>query len=117
MVSRCSFPMRVIEMFAVDGRFLTIVLRTFLVSGKATAMAVLVGFPIGYGISRRSFRGSTLLLGFINAGMGMLPVVVGLVVSGMLVRSGPFGNLDLIYTLAAMILAQFLNATPIVEGF
>jgi len=117
MASRCSFPMRVIEMFAVDSPFLTVVLRTFLVSGTATAMAVLVGFPIGYGISRRSFRGRTLLLGFINAGMGMPPVVVGLVVWVMLVRSGPLGNLDLIYTRAAMVLAQFLIATPIVVGF
>jgi len=109
MASRCSFPMRVIE--------LAIVLRTLFVSGTATAMAVLVGFPIGYAISRRSFRGRTLLLGFINAGMGMPPVVVGLVVWVMLVRSGPFGNLDLIYTRAAMVLAQFLIATPIVVGF
>ena len=117
MASRCSFPMRVIEMLAMDSRFLPVILRTFLVSGTATAMAVLVGFPIGYGISRRNFRGRTLLLGFINAGMGMPPVVVGLVVWVMLVRSGPFGNLDLIYTRAAMILAQFLIATPIVVGF
>src|SRR6185369_1644837 len=94
-----------------------IALRTILVSGAATALAVLVGVPVGYVIARRSFRGRTLLLGFINTGMGMPPVVVGLVVWLMLVRSGPFGDLDLIYTRTAMILAQFLIATPIVVGF
>jgi tungstate transport system permease protein len=105
------------ELFAADGRFLAIVLRTLVVSGTATAMAVFIGFPLGYGIARRNFRGRTLLLGFINTGMGMPPVVVGLVVWLMLVRSGPFGDLDLIYTRTAMILAQFLIATPIVVGF
>jgi tungstate transport system permease protein len=49
--------------------------------------------------------------------MGMPPVVVGLVVWVMLVRSGPFGDLGLIYTQSAMVLAQFLIATPIVIGF
>ena len=60
--------------------------------------------------------GRTILLGFINTGMGMPPVVVGLVVWVLLVRSGPFGDLGLIYTRQAMVLAQFLIATPIVDG-
>jgi len=92
-------------------------LRTILVSGAATALAVLVGVPVGYVIARRSFRGRTMLLGLINTGMGMPPVVVGLVVWLLLVRSGPFGDLELIYTQRAMVLAQFLIATPIVIGF
>jgi tungstate transport system permease protein len=92
-------------------------LRTLLVSGLATALAVLVGVPLGYAIARRSFRGRTILLGLINTGMGMPPVVVGLVVWLLLVRSGPFGGLDLIYTQRAMVLAQFLIAAPIVVGF
>jgi tungstate transport system permease protein len=49
--------------------------------------------------------------------MGMPPVVVGLVVWLLLIRNGPFGSLDLIYTAQAMVLAQFLLATPIVIGF
>jgi tungstate transport system permease protein len=94
-----------------------IILRTLLVSGLATLLAVLVGVPAGYVIARRSFRGRTLLLGVVNTGMGMPPVVVGLIVWVMLVRSGPFGDLGLIYTQAAMVIAQFLIATPIVIGF
>ena len=50
-----------------------IALRTLLVSGMATALAVLVGVPLGYAIARRSFRGRTILLGLINTGMGMPP--------------------------------------------
>jgi tungstate transport system permease protein len=97
--------------------FPAIALRTILVSGAATGLAVLAGVPLGYVIARRRFPGRTLLLGFINTGMGLPPVVVGLLVWLMLVRSGPFGALDLIYTRQAMVLAQFLIATPIVVGF
>jgi len=91
--------------------------RTLLVSGDATMMAVLLGVPLGYALARRRFPGRTLLLGFINTGMGMPPVVVGLVVWLLLVRSGPLGGFELIYTREAMVLAQFLIATPIVVGF
>ena len=94
-----------------------ITLRTLLISGAATVLAVVVGVPIGYAIARRSFRGRTVLLGLINTGMGMPPVLVGLVVWLLLVRSGPFGALELIYTRTAMVVAQFVIATPIVIGF
>jgi tungstate transport system permease protein len=96
---------------------LGIVLRTLIVSGAATALAVAVGVPVGYAIGRRSFRGRTTLLGAVNTGMGMPPVVVGLIVWLLLVRSGPFGDLGLIYTQTAMVIAQFLIAAPIVVGF
>ncbi len=91
--------------------------RTVVVSGIATTLAVLVGVPLGYGLARGRFRGRTFLLSLINTGMGMPPVVVGLVVWLLLVRSGPFGGLDLIYTRRALVLAQLLIATPIVIGF
>ncbi len=104
------------DLFASDA-WRVITLRTLAVSGTATLLAVVTGIPAGYAIARRSFRGRTLLLGFINTGMGMPPVVVGLIVWLLLVRSGPFGGLELIYTQTAMVLAQFLIATPIVIGF
>lgn len=105
------------DLFAVDATTTAIVVRSLVVSGLATAFAVLVGVPAGYVIARRRFRGRTILLGLINTGMGIPPVVVGLVVWILLVRSGPFGDLGLIYTPAAMVLAQFLIATPMVIGF
>jgi len=80
-------------------------------------LAVLVGVPAGYALARREFTGRTALLGLVNTGMGMPPVVVGLAVWVLLVRNGPLGGLDLIYTTKAMVLAQFLIATPIVVGF
>jgi tungstate transport system permease protein len=101
----------------MDGVMPVIAVRTLFVSGVATLLAVLVGVPAGYVIARRNFPGRTIVLGFINTGMGMPPVVVGLIVWVLLARSGPFGGLDLIYTQSAMVLAQFLIATPIVIGF
>jgi tungstate transport system permease protein len=100
-----------------DAVTLTISLRTLAVSGAATILAMLVGLPLGYVLAQRRFPGRTILLGFINTGMGMPPVLVGLVVWLLLARSGPLGSLELIYTPQAMVLAQFVLATPLVIGF
>lgn len=93
-----------------------IVVRTLLVSGVATLAALLVGIPVGVALARARFPGRTLVLGALNTGMGMPPVVVGLVVWLLLVRSGPLGGLGLIYTKWAMMLAQFIIATPLIAG-
>jgi tungstate transport system permease protein len=100
-----------------DAELYGIIARSFLISGMATLVAMLVGIPLGYALARGRFPGRTLLLGMVNTGMGMPPVVVGLVVWLLLTRSGPFGDLELIYTPQAMILAQFVIATPLVVGF
>ena len=55
-------------------------------------------------------------MSIVNTGMALPSVVVGLVVWLLLSRSGPFGELQLIYTKPAMVLAQFVLATPIVIG-
>jgi tungstate transport system permease protein len=108
---------RITDALWSDPALYAIVLRTVLVSSTATILAVLAGVPAGYFIARRRFPGRTILLGFINTGMGMPPVVVGLVVWLLLVRNGPLGDFGLIYTPQALVLAQFLIATPIVVGF
>lgn len=104
-------------MTVVDEELRAIVLRTIAVSGTATLLAMLLGVPAGYVLARRRFPGRTLLLSAVNTGMGMPPVVVGLIVWLLLVRSGPLGHLDLIYTTRAMVAAQLLIATPLVVGF
>jgi tungstate transport system permease protein len=100
-----------------DAELWSIVFRTLAISGLATLLAMLVGVPLGYAIARGRFLGRTALLAMVNTGMGMPPVVVGLVVWLLLTRSGPLGGLELIYTRRAMVLAQFLIATPLVVGF
>jgi tungstate transport system permease protein len=56
-------------------------------------------------------------MSLVNTGMGMPPIVVGLIIALLLWRSGPLGELELIYTTEAMIIAQTIIATPIIIGF
>jgi tungstate transport system permease protein len=100
-----------------DAELYGIIARTLAVSSAAALLAMLVGIPIGYALARGRFPGRTVLLSAVNTGMGMPPVVVGLIVWLLLTRSGPFGSLELIYTKPAMVLAQFVIATPLVVGF
>ena len=104
-------------LLAGDAELYSIIGRTLVISGAASALAMLVGIPLGYALARERFPGRTLLLSAVNTGMGMPPVVVGLIVWLLLTRSGPLGALGLIYTKEAMILAQFAIATPLVVGF
>lgn len=101
----------------LDASVRAIAWRSIGVSATATVLAVAAGVPLAYVLVRKSFPGRTLLLGFINTGMGLPPVVVGVVVWLLLVRSGPLGAVGLVYTREAMVLAQFVIATPIVVGF
>jgi tungstate transport system permease protein len=48
--------------------------------------------------------------------MGLPPVVVGLFVTLLLWRSGPLGAWEILYTPAAIVLAQAVIAAPIVMG-
>ena len=86
------------------------------VSAAATGLALLVGMPLGAVLALVRFPGRALVVALVNTGMGLPPVVVGLFVSILLWRSGPLGFLDLLYTPAAIVLAQFVIAVPIVTG-
>jgi molybdopterin-binding protein len=94
-----------------------IALRSVLVSGTATAIALLIGITVGAAIAFNEFPGRNLAFSLVNTGMGLPPVVVGLIVAITFWRSGPLGDLRLIYTPAAMVIAQLVIAAPIVTGF
>lgn len=93
-----------------------ITLLTLKVSGTATLFSLLLGVPMGMALGLASFPGRRFLVSVVNTGMGLPPVVAGLVITVFLWRSGPLGQLRLLYTPAAMVLAQALIATPIVTG-
>ena len=86
------------------------------VSGLATLLCIVVGVPLGTALALSRFRGRGVVLALVNTGMGLPPVVVGLFVSIMLWRTGPLGQLRLLYTPAAMVIAQCVIALPIVVG-
>jgi tungstate transport system permease protein len=85
------------------------------VSLIATTVALLLGVPAGVALALARFRGRSLAVGALYAGMGLPPIVAGLLVSLLLWRNGPFGG-GLLYTPAAMVAAQALIATPVVAG-
>lgn len=89
---------------------------TLKVSGAATAISLVTGLPLGTWLAMRRFTGRGCLFSFINTGMAFPPVVIGLWVLIFLWRSGPLGELGLIYTPAAMVIAQTIIAAPIVIG-
>jgi tungstate transport system permease protein len=86
------------------------------VSGAATGIALLLGIPAGCLLALTRFPGRTLVVSAVNTGMGLPPVVVGLFVTIVLWRSGPLGALEILYTPAAIVLAQAVIASPIVAG-
>ena len=86
------------------------------VSTIATLVSLLIGLPFGTWLALGRFRGRSFLLSIINTGMALPPVVVGLVVAMTLWRSGVLGNLKLIYTPWATIIAQTIISAPVVTG-
>jgi tungstate transport system permease protein len=99
-----------------DPEVLGIFLRTLQVSGSATFLAMAIGVPVGTLLGLSRFRSRGFLVSLVNTGMGVPPVVVGLLVTVMLWRSGPLGTLGILYTPWAMVAAQVAIATPIVTG-
>jgi len=93
-----------------------ITLLSLRVSGTALLIALLLGLPAAALLAFGRFPGRALSVSAVNAGMGLPPVVVGLLVTILLWRSGPLGFLEILYTPSAMILAQTIIALPIVTG-
>lgn len=100
-----------------DPEVMEITLRTLQVSGTATLISVILGVPFGIFLALNRFWGRSILVSLVNFGMGLPPVVVGLITWLFLARYGPLGFLGLLYTPAAMIIAQAVIASPLVAGF
>jgi tungstate transport system permease protein len=99
-----------------DREVLAISVLSLEISGVATLISVLLGISAGTAVALARFPGKKLVVSVVNTGMGLPPVVVGLFVSILLWRNGPLGSLGLLYTPAAIVLAQSIIATPIVMG-
>lgn len=99
-----------------DREILGITLLTLRVCFLSILVSTLIGIPFGMLVGLTRFPGRSLLMVFINIGMGLPPVVAGLTITIMLWRSGPLGDLSLLYTPTAIVLAQILVSLPIVTG-
>ena len=103
-------------LLTLDPEVLRITLLSLKVSGIATLLSVVVGLGLAVVVALNEFPGKRLVIALMNTGMGLPPVVVGLFVTVMLWRNGPFGFLGILYTPLAIILAQSVIATPIIAG-
>jgi len=86
------------------------------ISGTATFFSLFFGISVGTVVALTEFPGRRLVVSLINTGMGLPPVVAGLIVTIFLWRNGPLGFMEILYTPTAMIIAQSLIAAPIVTG-
>jgi len=93
-----------------------IVLLSLGVSLSAVALATLLGLPLGAAIAVGRFPGRRAIIVLLNALMGLPPVVVGLVVYLLLSRAGPLGDLGLLFTPGAMVIAQTILILPIIAA-
>jgi tungstate transport system permease protein len=99
-----------------DAQTWEIIGRSLRISLTATALALALGLPLGAALGFGRFRGRRVALAVVNTGMGVPPIVAGLVITVLLWRSGPLGRLGLLYTPTAMVIAQTVIALPLVAG-
>jgi tungstate transport system permease protein len=111
-VDAAGTALALIANFNADLR--AIVFLSLKVSLTASICAFVIGAPIGAALAIYRFSGRGALVVIVNALLGLPPVVVGLVVYLLLSRSGPLGSLGILFTPAAMVLAQCALGLPIV---
>ena len=82
----------------------------------ATALGALLGLPMGAWLAVTRFQGRGILVAVLNALLGLPSVVVGLAVYLLLSRAGPLGNLGLLFTPGAILIAQTLLVAPVIAA-
>ncbi len=104
------------RVFLLDAELWRIVLLSLEVSLSAVLLATLLGLPLGALVAVKRFPGRKAVIVVLNALMGLPPVVVGLLVYLLLSRAGPLGDLGLLFTPGAMVVAQTILILPIIAA-
>jgi tungstate transport system permease protein len=99
-----------------DADLMEIIILSLQVTVSAVMLACVLGLPLGALLAVGRFPGRGAATVFVNALMGLPPVVVGLGVYLLLSSAGPLGPLQLLYTPTAMVIAQTILVTPIVAA-
>ena len=87
---------------------------TLYTSSVSILFAVLVGFPLGFMLGFYDFRGRKILRLLSDTALAMPTVAIGLILYAFITRNGPLGSLNLLFTLKAVMLGQFVLALPII---
>ena len=111
-----AFYVAVSLLMNLDAALFQIVALSLQVSLLAVLAAALLGFPLGAAVALWQFPGRGAVIVALNALMGLPPVVAGLTVYLLLSRAGPLGELGLLFTPTAMVIAQFVLVLPILAA-
>ena len=111
-----SFKQAFELLFSLDSELLQIIGVTMRMSFFSTCISCLLGLPLGALLGTRSFKGKRFIKKLIHTLMGLPPVVAGLFVYVLFTHYGPFGSLNLLFTVNVMVIAQVILITPVVIG-
>ena len=100
----------------LDQTLLAIAGLSLKVSGVAVLAASLLALPLGAWLALARFPGRQVVIAVLNGRMGLPPVVVGLLIYLLLSRAGPLGALGILFTPAAMMVAQAVLILPIIAA-
>ncbi len=100
--------------FSLDREIFNIALLSLKVSLTAVGLASLLGVFLGFLMAMKDYWGKRFSLALVNTLLALPTVVIGLIVYSLISRRGPLGVFGLLYTPSAMIIGQFILATPIV---
>jgi len=99
-----------------DKEIYEIIGLSLIVSVSSTLISAIISIPLALILALKNFYGKELIMKVIYTAMSLPPVVVGLVCAIFISRRGPFGNLGLMFTPQAMIIAQVILVAPIICG-
>ena len=116
MSDTSAFGLALSMIWSGDPVLVEIVLLSLRVTLTALLIAALLGLPLGAVLALSRFPGRGVVVVVASALMGLPPVVAGLAIYLLLSRSGPLGDLGLLFTPAAMITAQTILILPIVAS-
>ena len=109
-----AFLYSINNILSLENELINIIFLTLKVSISSVIIASLIALPIGSLIAISNFRSKKIIVIFLNASMGLPPVVVGLIIYLLFSRAGPLGELGILFTPEIMILAQTILVLPII---
>ncbi len=107
---------RMLNAFFADVGVLDVITVSLQLSFFSTLISSLLGIFLGMCLEKACFTGKKLLVRLNRTLMGLPPVVVGLFVYMLLMRKGPLGGWEWLFTIQGMIMAQVIIITPIICG-
>ncbi|HWD16661.1 MAG TPA: ABC transporter permease [Casimicrobiaceae bacterium] len=111
-----SFALALRMLAHLDPQLTQIVGLSLVISLSSTLCSALIGLPLGAAVAIARFPGRHAVIVALNAAMGLPTVVVGLAVYLLLSRAGPLGELGLLFTPPAMVIAQTILIVPIIAA-